>query len=133
MKKKQESVDTKQLRSFGLLVGGIFLLLGFGPLITGKELRLWAAIPGAALIALAVILPRSLSLVHRIWMKIGHVLGWINTRIILSIVFYGLFVPIGFFMRLRGRDPMRRNYDTEAKSYRIPSTARPGSHMLRQF
>ena len=131
--KKNESVDAKQLRSFGLLVGGIFLLLGVGPLMTGKELRLWAAIPGCALILLALVLPRSLSGVHRIWMKIGHVLGWINTRIILSLVFYGMFVPIGFFMRLRGRDPMRRQYDSEAKSYRIPSAARPGSHMLRQF
>ena len=133
MKNENKPADKKQLRSFGLLVGGIFLLIGIGPLITGKELRPWAVVLGAALLVLGLLLPQSLSAVHRVWMKIGHVLGWINTRIILSIVFYGLFAPIGFFMRLRGRDPMRRRYDSSAESYRVPSAARPGTHMLHQF
>ena len=129
----QEQINNKQLRSFGFLVGGIFALLGLGPMLFGKAMRLWAVIPSGALLFLAVLAPASLGLVYRVWMKIGHVLGWINTRIILGLTFYGLFVPMGFMMRLAGKDPMRRRYDAEADTYRVPSAQRPGSHMLRQF
>ena len=129
----QEKINNKQLRSFGFLVGGVFALLGLGPMLLGKEMRLWAVIPAGVLILLAMLAPASLGPVYRVWMKIGHVLGWINTRIILSVTFYGLFVPMGFIMRLAGKDPMRRRYEPEADSYRVPSTQRPGSHMLRQF
>lgn len=129
----QEVIGIKQLRSFGFLVGGIFALLGFLPLLLGREVRLWAVIPAGILLFMALLLPKSLGPVYRVWMKIGHVLGWINTRIILSVVFYGMFAPMGFIMRLTGKDPMRRRYDSEAKSYRVPSSPRPGSHMLRQF
>jgi hypothetical protein len=129
----QNNSETKQLRSFGFLVGGVFALLGLWPLLVGKDMRLWAVIPAGALLFLAVLAPASLGPVYRVWMKIGHVLGWINTRIILGLTFYGLFVPMGFIMRLAGKDPMRRRYDPEADTYRVPCAQRPGSHMLRQF
>ena len=103
----QETMSTKQLRSFGFLVGGIFALLGLGPLLFGKEMRPWAVIPAGALLFLATVVPRSLAPIHRVWMKIGHVLGSINTKIILTVTFFGLFVPMGFVMRLAGKDPMR--------------------------
>jgi hypothetical protein len=66
-------------------------------------------------------------------MKIGHVLAWINTRIILGIVFYGLITPMGIIMRLFGWDAMRRVLARDAKTYRLVRQARPPSHMTRQF
>ena len=129
----EEATDTKRLRSFAFLVGGMFALIGLWPLLFGRELRLWALIPSGALLLLAVFVPRSLGPVYRGWMMLGHLLGWINTRIILSVVFYGMFVPMGFIMRLVAKDPMRRRYESDANSYRVPSSPRPGSHMLRQF
>src|SRR5918996_5661343 len=126
----QNNPETKKLRSFGFLVGGIFALLGLWPLVFGKEARLWAVIPAAILISLAFLLPKSLGPIYRVWMKIGHVLGWINTRIILGVVFYGMFVPMGFIMRLRGKDPMRRRYEPDANTYRVPRQPRDASHML---
>src|SRR5919201_5825955 len=98
--------ETKQLRSFGLLVGGIFALLGVWPVVwRGQPLRLWSVILGGILMALALAWPRSLTQVYRLWMRVGEVLGWINTRIILSVLFYLLFTPVGVYMRLRGRAP----------------------------
>jgi hypothetical protein len=129
----QNNPETKQLRSFGLLVGGIFALVGFWPILFGRGVRLWAIIPAGILLVLGWLLPTSLRSVYKWWMLLGHALGWVNTRIILSVVFYGMFCPMGFIMRLRGKDPMRRRYEPEAKSYRVLSSPRPGSHMLRQF
>lgn len=129
----KETISAKQLRSFGFLVGGILAVIGLWPLLFGKNMRLWAVIPAGLLLFLGMIAPGSLEPVYRVWMKVGHVLGAINTKIILGVTFYGLFVPMGFFMRLAGKDPMRRRFDPDAKTHRVPSSQRPGSHMLRQF
>src|SRR5262244_2662150 len=126
--------DTKHLRSFGLIVGGIFALIGLWPLVwRGQPLRLWSLILGGLLMALALAWPRSLTQIYRLWMTAGEVLGWINTRIILGVLFYLLFTPLGLLMRLRGKDPMRRTLTPEAESYRVMRQPRPSSHMRHQF
>jgi hypothetical protein len=66
-------------------------------------------------------------------MAIGEILGWINTRILLGLIFYGIFTPLGLLMRLRGQDPMRRTLTPEADTYRVVRQPRPSSHMQHQF
>src|SRR2546425_11500964 len=120
------SRDVRSLRTFGLLVGGIFLLLGVWPAVARREdPRLWALIAACLLLAPAVVYPRALGPVHRLWMKIGHVLGWINTRIILGFLFYVIVTPVGLVRRWRGNDPMQRAFDPRATTYRLPRQGRP--------
>jgi len=125
--------SSSELRRFGLLVGGIFLLIGLWPLAwRGESVRTWALVPGGALIVLGVLIPVALGPVYGIWMKIGGVLGRINTAIILSVVFFILFTPIGLIMRLK-RDPMRRKLEPGETTYRVNRGARPAEHMSHQF
>ncbi|ETX08607.1 MAG: hypothetical protein ETSY2_04405 [Candidatus Entotheonella gemina] len=124
----------KQLRSFGLLVGAIFAVISLWPVVWhGESLRLWAIIAAGVLAVPAVVMPKSLKPVYRGWMAIGDVLGWINTRIILGIVFYGVVTPIGAYRRWRGYDPMRRGWDPRAETYRVLRESRDATHMQRQF
>jgi hypothetical protein len=88
---------------------------------------------GSILIVLALARSRSLTHVYRLWMRVGEILGWINTRLILGGIFYLLFTPLGVCMRLRGKDPMRRTLVPEAASYRVVRQPRPSSHMTHQF
>jgi Saxitoxin biosynthesis operon protein SxtJ len=126
--------EAKHLRSFGLIVGGIFAMLGVWPAVwRGQPLRLWLCLLGGLLMVLALVWPRSLTQVYRLWMRVGEVLGWINTRLILGALFYLLFTPMGLYMRLRGKDPMRRTWAPEAESYRVVRQPRPASHMRHQF
>lgn len=122
------------LRSFGLIVGGIFALIGVWPALwRGQPPRLWGLLAGGVLIGLGLVWPRSLAHVYRLWMAVGEVLGWINTRLILGVLFYGLFTPMGLLMRLRGKDPMRRTLTPEVETYRVVRQPRPSSHMRHQF
>jgi hypothetical protein len=82
---------------------------------------------------LALAWPRSLTQIYRLWMTVGEVLGGINTRLILSGLFYLVFTPLGLYMRLRGKDPMRRTLAPEAESYRVVRQPRPAAHMRHQF
>ena len=126
--------DTKELRTFGLMVGGVFSVIGLWPFLArGDSPRIWAIAVGGALIGLGLAVPSSLKYVHRIWMKIGHVLGYINTRILLAVIFYGLITPMGVIMRLFGKDPMHRPLVPEADTYRVIRPARSRLHMKNQF
>ena len=101
--------EAKELRHFGLIVGGVFCVIGIWPLIRyGEGLRLWALVPGALLIPLGLVAPLALRPLFKVWMKVGQVMGWINTRIILGILYFGLITPMGVMMRLFGWDSMRR-------------------------
>lgn len=124
----------KELRNFGLVVGGIFLVIGLWPLVWRSEgMRLWAVGLGALLMPLGLLVPATLAPLFKVWMKVGHILGWINTRIILGILFYGLITPMGLVMRLFGWDAMRRVLVRDAESYRVVRQPRPRTHMTRQF
>lgn len=129
----RKAIEVKEVRSFGLLVGGIFAVIGLLPtLLHGGDPTLWALVAAMLLIILALVLPRSLGLVYRIWITIGNALGWINTKIILSVVFYGMFTPMGLVKRLLGKDSMARTFSAE-DTYRVVRLPRPPSHMKRQF
>ncbi|MCP9469251.1 MAG: SxtJ family membrane protein [Nitrospira sp.] len=125
--------ETKQLRSFGLLVGGIFVAIGAWPVVSGQPVRGWALGLGGLLMGLGALTPRSLALPYKGWMAIGHVLGWVNTRIILGIVFYGLLTPLGLIRRALGHDPLRIAFEPQQDTYRVPKPSRPATHLKNQF
>jgi hypothetical protein len=127
-------ITSKQLRSFGFMVGGIFAAIAIWPLIVrGGVPRWWALVLAAFLILPAAIFPGSLAWPHRGWMWIGHVLGWINTRIILGFVFYLVVTPTGLFRRWLGKDPMGQKLRPDLNSYRITREPRPASHLKKQY
>lgn len=124
----------KQIRSFGLMVGGIFAVIGLWPmLLRGEDVRAWFLCLAGFLIICALVWPKGLKPVYKVWMLIGHALGWLNSRILLAVGFYGFFTPIGLVMRVMGKDPMKRKLDSGARSYRVTRLPRPGSHMKNQY
>ncbi len=129
-------MQTKILRQFGLMVGAVFGIIGIWPwLFHQKPLRLWAVALAAGLIFPALFFPRVLLYPYLPWMKIGHFLGWVNTRIILGFLFYVIFTPVGLFIRLGKGDPLHRSFEKDKKSYRISDENRKLSadDMERQF
>ncbi len=83
-----QAATRKELRQFGLLVGAVFAVIGLWPMVfRGEPLRLWAAGIGGLLVLCGGLLPSVLAPIHKGWMWVGHILGWINTRILLGIVF----------------------------------------------
>jgi hypothetical protein len=128
------ALSVRTLRNFGLLVGGIFAAIGLWPLVVrGAPPRASALIAAGLLVLPAIICPRSLAPVYRGWMAVGHVLGWVQTRLVLGLLFYLVVTPVGLIRRRFAADPMRRRLDPAADSYRVASQPRPATHMRRQF
>ena len=127
--------DRQELRKFGFVFAtGLVLIFGlFFPWVLEKPSPYWPWIVAAVFAVSALILPQILKPVFLLWMKIGHVLGWINTRIILGVVFFIIFAPVALLMRLFGNDPMHRRLDETASTYRINSEKLPRERMERPF
>lgn len=118
--------NKRNLRQFGLVAGPLVIAI-FGvllPWLHGGSLPMVPWVIGVVLVALALLVPMALKPIYLIWIRIGFVLGWINTRLILGLVFYGLMMPMGLFMRARRWDPMRQTHDPQQPSYRVLSTAK---------
>jgi hypothetical protein len=97
-------------REFGLIVGGVLVLLSFWWLYRGKFPAVsQITLPiGAVLVLLGLVFPRALVLPNRAWMAFAEVLSWVTTRIILAFVFFVIVTPIGMVKRLFGWDPLQR-------------------------
>jgi hypothetical protein len=130
-----KTASTKELRDFGLIVGGFCAAL-FGlllPLLKHRSFPRWPWAAAAILIAPALIYPALLRGPYFLWTRLGLLLGWINQRIVLTIIFYVIVMPIGLAMRLCRRDPMARKFEPGRESYRVSSRKAPASSMDRPF
>lgn len=134
MTKAAAQMSPSELRKFGLVTGLLLIVFfdGLIPWIWGIALPLWPLIVAAVLGLLALVFPKGLAPIYRVWMAFANVLGWINTRIILSLIFFLVFLPVGLVVRALS-DPMRRKLDGSVDSYRIPSNAPKPENMERPF
>ena len=115
----QLQTGDRELRKFGLMVGGVFALLGLLFLWRSKTYWPWLLWPGVGLITAGVILPRALKWVFVAWMSIAFVLGFIMAHVILTLFFFLIITPIGLIARLFGQDFLRLKLDRSARSYWI--------------
>ena len=114
-----DPIPKKTLRQFGFLICFTFpFLIGwFLPLLGGHPFRVWTLFISMPAGILGILRPGLLLYPYRAWMKLGHILGWVNSRIILGLVFLIVLQPIAFIMRILGHDPLRRKKFAQ-ESYR---------------
>ena len=95
-------------RSSGLSVGAASM--AFGALLAWRghqRAGLVVAIAGIVLVCGGLLAPAMLRVPNRVWWRFATVLGWLNSRILLTVFFFLVLTPAGFVMRLLGRSPLR--------------------------
>ena len=113
----------RELRQFGITIGLVLGLLGFWFLWRNKEGGSLLLIAATLFLALGFIMPRLLKPLHKLWMTLAVLLGWLMTRIILTILFYLVVTPIGLLAKVSGKDFLNRKFNSTASSYWIPRKA----------
>jgi hypothetical protein len=104
-------------RSFGWTFTGIFVIAGVYGLWKGAATLPWL-LPLAAVTALVTLTRDAwLTPINRAWMKLGELMGRVVSPVVLGVIFFAIFTPVGFVMRLCGRDSMYRKLDAAAPSY----------------
>jgi len=112
-------------REFGLIVGGVLILLSAWWTYRGKfhTVATIALLLGAVLVLLGLAFPRALVYPNKAWMTLAEGLSFVSTRIILAFVFFVIVTPIGLVKRLSGWDPLHRRA-AAADSYWKPYSER---------
>ena len=132
------TLDKNGLRDFGLItgaiMGGLFGLLL--PWLRDRPFPVWPWVVAAILWLWALVAPGSLKLVYRYWMKVGLILGWINTRIILGLAFWLIILPLGLVLRLLNEKTVRKitaGFDGNLRTYWVPSRSTTREKMEKPF
>ncbi|WP_394952247.1 SxtJ family membrane protein [uncultured Helicobacter sp.] len=124
---------TKDLRTFLAIWAGIFAILALFPLLKdyANTPRVWALIACGISLALLAF-PRVITPVYRLWIVLGEGIGFVISRSILAILFFGIFTPVALVFRLIGRDVLAQKPDKSAPSYFKVRAQQPQS-MKNQF
>jgi hypothetical protein len=94
-------------RKFGLSVGLVLIVIAAFSLWHGRVGRAEVtAACGLALVLAALIRPSSLRGIATGWGKIGHALGYVNSRVLLTLLFAVVIWPVGVVSRLFGSDAL---------------------------
>jgi len=109
--------DRRDLRNFGFVVGGVLLALTAFLFWKDRSAWTWTGGIGAALVTLGAVLPASLLPLQKVWMTLAVIMGWIMTRVILSVLFFLILTPIGLIARATGKRFLERRLHREADSY----------------
>jgi hypothetical protein len=135
----------KKLRQFGGIATIAFGLLGlvlywkkglfgvsFGETADTLALVAWAVALVSAFLSLAA--PGGLRPLYIVLTLVAFPIGYVVSHVILALLFYGLFTPIGLLFRVLGRDPLNRRFEPDADSYWVPHRRRDSKrYYFRQF
>ena len=111
------NLDKNNLRKFGIIMAAAFLLITIFILVRHKHSILPTVIISLAFLVLANIAPILLKPIYILWMRLAFILSWINTHIVLLIIFYLILTPIGLGMKLFGIDSLDRKIERNRDSY----------------
>jgi len=133
-------LDRKGYRDFALTTSAIVVVLFglFFPWVFGRAFPsgfpLWPWIFLVVLGSWGLLAPMSLKPVYTTWMKFGLFMGtYIMTPIIMFVVFFALFMPMGLIMRLFGKDLLAMKLDSGSESYRVQSDRPPVKNLEKPF
>jgi hypothetical protein len=132
-----ESLDLSKsnLKKFGFAFGLVFIALAVFVFIRHKQITLPFIFASVTFFAFAITAPGLLKIIYIPWMKLVFIIGWINTRIILIIIFYLLLTPIALLMRLLGHDFLDRKMKNGKDSYWVKkeNNGFPAASYERQY
>ena len=108
------------LRKFGITIGIAFGLLAALAYYKQNPINLPLAGAAAVFLLVAAFMPMILRPVHRFWMTFAVTMGYIMTRVLLSLFFLIAFVPSGIVLRILRLDVLKQKYDPNATTYWVP-------------
>ncbi len=114
---EKTKADKNKLREFALVMAAGFLAVSAIVLFRQRTNPFTCVLLAAGFAFLGIFLPLALKPFYMAWMKLAFILSWINTRLILVIIFYLLFTPLGILMRLFGKDLLEKRIDRNKDSY----------------
>ena len=119
-------------RNFGLVFFFVFLIVGLWPLLNGGPFRIWSIVIAIIFLIFGLMNSKLLTPLNKLWFKFGLFLGTIVSPFVMGIIFFLVITPIGFVMKIIGKDLLNIKHDNKKKSYWI-NRAKTKTTMKQQF
>lgn len=111
-------ITEKQLKSFGLLMGGVFIIVTGLMFYKGAlGFAVITLVLASSFVATALSAPFWLKDVYLGWMRFAKVLGSFNTKLILGLCYVLIFTPLHGYFLLTKKDPLKRKFDPDLPTY----------------
>jgi hypothetical protein len=81
---------------------------------------------------LGLVWPRAMKPIFVGWMGLAYPIGWVVSRVVLSLIFFGLFTPVAWVFRLKGRDALRMRPHPQAATYWVTKPHMERAQYFRQ-
>ena len=107
-----------QLKHFGLIMAGMFSLIG--GVFFYKNWIIAAGALGVLILfffGTGLLAPMGLLPVHRKWMRFAEVVGNFNAKVILSLTYFLVFTPIRIVASVFREDPLSRKFEPDKETY----------------
>lgn len=114
---KNISSTSADLKKFGVTVGAVLIVISTLLFFYLSSSYLYFLIVGISLVVLGFLCPLVLKPLQKVWMTLSLILGWISTRVILSILFYIILTPIGLASRLIRKDFLNLKFNKSQQTY----------------
>jgi hypothetical protein len=137
--KSHESYDRKEKmivgsdRKFGNTFALIFFVMALAPWNISNATRIFFSGLGLVFAWVAWIKPSLLNAINKIWAQFGLILGKIFSPIILGILFFLAFFPIGLLLKIFKKDILNQKINKHASTYWVDSTLMTPTSMKDQF
>ena len=111
------SAGKSDYRKMGISFGILMLLFAGYCFYRGYAIVLYVGLGGIALLLSGLLYPKMLKPLYNSWMIVALTIGFVMSRILLAVLFYLVFTPVGLFMRMLNKDPLDRKSDPSVDSY----------------
>jgi len=107
-------------RGFGIVFAVVFSLIALFQLYVGRlDWAIGLGVVAAVFLALALVAPAILRPLNRIWLRFGALIHKITNPLIMGLIFFVVFAPMGMIMRVFGFNPLRQGFERDRESYWI--------------
>ncbi len=127
----KEKIQISSNKSFGIVFFIFFFIISVYPLTKDQNIIIWCFSLSIVFLILGLLNSSILTPLNKIWFKFGIFLGKIVSPLVMGIIFFLVVTPIGFFMKVLGKDLLNLKYNKK-KSYWIEKSG-PKSKMKNQF
>ena len=115
---KNIRITNQNLKQFGFLIGSVLICISLYLLYeSNHHLRFYLFAVGIGLLIVAYIVPTILKPFYIPWMVLANILGWFMSRLILSLLFFFIFTPIGLVGRIIGYSFIELKWNKDKKTY----------------
>lgn len=115
----------RDLCNFGLTMAVVLLTVAAVLWWKAKPYYLNFVYPALLFALLGVAAPTCLRPLQRIWMVLAVLIGFVMNRVILGVLFFGMFTPAALILKILQKDLLHERWDKMAESYWVKRTPAP--------